>query len=244
VVFRRRAVILRARSFRFPAVPFGLFGLCGLTALLGLCTWQVAAGGPLCSLDGRLDRAVAGSPAFPSAAAGLLADLGDTVVALPVLVAAIGYAAWLGRRRGVPRWWLPPLAAALAMAAVPALVVPLKSLLDRPAPPGPLAGESGFYPSGHAATAAVCYGGASLLLLPHLQRRGGMLLAVVALLNVAVGAGLVRRGYHWPLDVVGSWCLSGCLLWLSDRTSRASAGGARSSPRPPPDSAGPSHTCP
>ena len=29
--------------------------------------------------------------------------------------------------------------------------------------------------------------------------------------------GLVRRGYHWPLDVVASWCLCAVLLsslWL------------------------------
>ncbi|MFE6778001.1 phosphatase PAP2 family protein [Streptomyces sp. NPDC057676] len=38
--------------------------------------------------------------------------------------------------------------------------------------------------------------------------------AVVALvgLNAGVGWGLVRRGYHWPLDVLGSWCLSVLLL--------------------------------
>ncbi|WP_246096840.1 phosphatase PAP2 family protein [Streptomyces botrytidirepellens] len=53
-----------------------------------------------------------------------------------------------------------------------------------------------------------------MLLLPLLRGRPRWwLIGAVVLLNLAVGAGLVRRAYHWPLDVVGSWCLCGCLLW-------------------------------
>ncbi|MGW8689075.1 phosphatase PAP2 family protein, partial [[Kitasatospora] papulosa] len=32
------------------------------------------------------------------------------------------------------------------------------------------------------------------------------------LLTAATSAGLVLHGYHWPLDVVAGWCLSGVLL--------------------------------
>ncbi|WP_063728355.1 phosphatase PAP2 family protein [Streptomyces sp. RTd22] len=183
-----------------------------LLAVFALCAWQVAAHGPLRTFDERLGRAIAGSP-FPSPAAEFSADLGNTAVALPVLGVALACTAW--RTRGaVRRWWPGPLAAALAMAAVPALVAPLKALLDRPGPPGPLAGETGFFPSGHAATAAVAYGAAAVLLLPLVRARlRGWLIGAVVLLNLAVGVGLVRRAYHWPLDVVGSWCLCGCLLW-------------------------------
>lgn len=188
-----------------------------LAALFALCTWQVAAHGPLRSLDERLARALTASSGlgptlFPSPAAEFFADLGNMAVALPVLVAVLGRVAWRERRAGAARWWLPPLAAAAAMAAVPALVAPAKALVDRP---GPLADGSGFYPSGHAATAAVAYGAALLLLRPCLRRLPlrRALIGAVALVNLAVGVGLVRRGYHWPLDVAGSWCLSGCLLW-------------------------------
>ncbi|MFK4183277.1 phosphatase PAP2 family protein [Streptomyces sparsogenes] len=200
--------------------------------LFALCTWQVAAHGPLRSLDERLGRALTapsgpGATLLPSPAAEFFADLGNMTVALPVLAAVLGWVAWRerGAGAGAARRWLPPLAAALAMAAVPALVAPAKALTDRPGPPGPLADGSGFYPSGHAATAAVAYGAALLLLRPYPRRRAlhRVLVAVAALLNLAVGAGLVRRGYHWPLDVVGSWCVSGCLLgalWLVLRRTR------------------------
>ncbi|MFI0779087.1 phosphatase PAP2 family protein [Streptomyces sp. NPDC021212] len=182
-----------------------------LLAVFALCAWQVAAHGPLRTFDERLGRAIAGSP-FPDSLAEFFADLGNTAVALPVLCVALAFAAW--RTPTAARRWPGPLAAALAMAAVPALIAPLKALLDRPGPPGPLAGETGFFPSGHAATAAVAYGAAAVLLLPLLRGRlRGWLIGAVVLLNLAVGAGLVRRAYHWPLDVVGSWCLCGCLLW-------------------------------
>ncbi|MET7935767.1 phosphatase PAP2 family protein [Streptomyces sp. NPDC005322] len=194
-----------------------------LLALFALCAWQIAVGGPLRALDVRLDRALAGS-ALPSPVAESFADLGNTAVALPVLVAALACGVWRARRAGTARWWPAPLAAAVAMAAVPALIVPLKDLIDRPGPPGPLADQSGFFPSGHAATAAVAYGAAVLLLAPVLgqrwQRLRRPLLVAVVLLNLCVGAGLVRRGYHWPLDVIASWCLSGCLLWTVGRVSR------------------------
>nr|MYU47647.1 phosphoesterase [Streptomyces sp. SID7803] len=34
------------------------------------------------------------------------------------------------------------------------------------------------------------------------------------LLTATTGIGLVLRGYHWPLDVLGSWFLCGLLLLL------------------------------
>ncbi|WP_413806900.1 phosphatase PAP2 family protein [Streptomyces sp. OE57] len=196
--------------------------------MLALCTWQIAAHGPLRTDDERLGRTIAGSP-LPSPVAEFLADLGNTAVAVPVLAVALGWAAWCARRAEEPRWWLPPLAAAVAMAAVPALVVPFKALIDRPGPPGPLADETGFFPSGHAATAAVAYGAAALLLHPLLRPRlRRPLLVAVAVLNLAVAAGLVRRGYHWPLDTTASWCLSGLLLWTVLRVSRLSHNGQSS----------------
>ncbi|MEU3853059.1 phosphatase PAP2 family protein [Streptomyces sp. NPDC029554] len=190
--------------------PGPLVPLLGLPALLfALITWQVVADGPLLRLDERFSRVLL----VPDRFSELLSDLGDVAVAVPVLAVALGYVAVRGRRDGTGRWWLPVAAAALLMALVPALVVPLKELTDRPGPPVVPPG-TGYYPSGHTATAAVAYGGATLLLLPWLRtalaRR--VLIAVCAALVLGASYGLVRRGYHWPLDVAGSWCLCAVLL--------------------------------
>lgn len=171
----------------------------GLTALFALTTWQIAADGPLRRLDERTGRALVGHG--PEWLTELLADLGNTQVALPVLGCAIVWSLLRGERRA-------PLAAALAMAAVPLLVVPLKNGIARP---GPLTDATGYYPSGHAATAAVAYGAAALLASPYVRRAWMMPVAAV-LMTVATGIGLVLRGYHWPLDVAGSWWLCGVLL--------------------------------
>ncbi|MGI5357767.1 phosphatase PAP2 family protein [Streptomyces sp. CA-252508] len=172
-----------------PPVP-GRPALLPLLALLlfGAVTWQVVAHGPLARLDERAGRALAGRG--PQAVAEFCADLGNLQVALPVLAVAMAYATWRGRR-------VQALYAGLAMALVPAVVVPLKLLVDRA---GPFTTETGWYPSGHTATALVAYGGAALLV----HRR---LLPVAVLLTVATGIGLVLRGYHWPLDVVAGACL-------------------------------------
>nr|WP_078970328.1 phosphatase PAP2 family protein [Streptomyces natalensis] len=204
--------------------PFLVGTLCALA--FAVISGQVAGAGPLRAADERVGSALAGS-AIPRGLAEFFADLGNTAVALPVVLVVAGWAAWRvgrGRRRpsrdaeagGPVRWWLPPLAAALTLAALPALVVPLKLWFARPGPPQMGAdAHEGFYPSGHGATAAVAYGLAALLVIRAGagRRRGrGLLVAAAVLLNAGVGLGLVRRGYHWPLDVLGSWCLAGVLL--------------------------------
>ncbi|MGC9536651.1 phosphatase PAP2 family protein [Streptomyces sp. UG1] len=198
-----------------PGWPTSLSLLLGLPALLfTLITWQVVADGPLADLDEAAGRALI----HPGRVSEFLADLGNVPVAVPALAVALTYVTWRHRRIGTHHWWLPATAAAALMALVPALIVPLKELTDRPGTPV-VPPATGYYPSGHTATAAIAYGAATLLLLPWLSsapaRRA--LLAVCAAVNLGVGFGLVRRGYHWPLDVVGSWCLCTVLLvglWL------------------------------
>ncbi|MFJ3897779.1 MULTISPECIES: phosphatase PAP2 family protein [unclassified Streptomyces] len=194
-----------------PGWPTSFFWLLlALPALLfAVITWQVAADGPLLDLDARLSRALV----HPDRVSELLADLGNIQVAVPVLVVVLAYIGLRGRASGMDRWWRPPLAAAVLMALVPAIVVPLKELIARGGTPAVPPG-TGYYPSGHTATAMIAYGSATLLLLPWLRtvaaRRG---LVVACALSVAcVSFGLVRRGYHWPLDVVASWCLGTVLL--------------------------------
>ena len=164
----------------------------------------------------------------------LLADLGNATVAVPVLAVVLGYVARRARRAGRDRWWLPSVAAAVLMAAVPVLIVPMKELIARPGPPvmGP---GTGFYPSGHTATATIAYGAATLVLLPWLRGAHARLALVAGclVLNLAVAFGLIMRGFHWPLDVVASWCLCAMLLlslrMLLSRSSRRSSSGTPSS---------------
>lgn len=285
-------------SRRFPPLAAALQSALLFAAL----TWQVAEHGPLRTLDERLGRTLAAAGDIPSGLAEFFADLGNTVVALPVLLAVMVWTGWRGRQRwqqwqqwqrecegeqrgaeaadgpAPVRWWLPPLAAGLALAAVPALVVPLKLWLARPGPPQMADGaHDGFYPSGHGATAAVAYGVAALLLTRGRMRgqmrmrigncnsnssssnsnnngaRSGApaaavtvaLTASAALLNTGVGIGLVRRGYHWPLDILGSWCLAGVLLavWCAV-CDRWSGDGGRAVRQEACDGAGPDRTCP
>ncbi|WP_309505827.1 phosphatase PAP2 family protein [Streptomyces pyxinae] len=171
-------------------------------ALFAVITWQVMTHGPAARLDERVSAALAGRG--PSWLTELGADLGSVPVALPVLAAALVHAVRRGRRRAA-------LYAALAMALVPALVVPLKALTARP---GPLTDAIGYFPSGHTMTALVAYGCAAALT----HRR---LLPVAALLTAATGACLVLRGYHWPLDVLGSLCLGTAVLVVAARPPAA-----------------------
>ncbi|MFD9395034.1 phosphatase PAP2 family protein [Streptomyces sp. NPDC060000] len=215
-----------------PSRPNRAFlGLLPPALLFALITWQVAADGPLLRLDERLS----GDLVRPGRSSELLADLGEVQVAVPVLVLVAGYVAWRARAAGEARWWTPSLAALGLMLLVPLIVVPLKEWTDRPGTPA-VPPATGYYPSGHTATAAVAYGSAVLILLPWLRSALARRLAVAmsALLVLAVSFGLVRRGYHWPLDVVASWCLCSVLLgafWLSPaRSGRGTAAGPGSGP--------------
>ncbi|UJA10783.1 PAP2 superfamily protein [Streptomyces collinus] len=199
-------------------------------ALFALITWQVVADGPLLRVDERLSRALLHPDRFSAG----LSDLGNVEVAVPVLVVALVWSAWRGRAAGAALWWLPPLAAAVLMALVPAVVVPLKEWTARAGTPVVPPGV-GYFPSGHTATAAMAYGSATLLLLPWLRSPAARraLVGLCAALVLGVSFGLVRRGWHWPLDVVASWCLSTVLLTtlslVLSRSRRRSSSGTPSS---------------
>lgn len=198
-----------------PAIPLLTAAVCGLLFLL--ITWQVLASGPLLVPDHALSRTLVRT--VPDPVTERLSDLGGIFVAVPVLVLAMAYAARRGR---APAAW----AAGLAMALVPALVVPLKLWTARPGPLEPWA--AGYFPSGHTATAAVAYLGAALLVRPYTRRAWPTAAALV--LTGATAFGLVLRGWHWPLDVLASLLMCAPLLlgvrWVSrrPRSTRRSSG--------------------
>ncbi|MGW6705790.1 phosphatase PAP2 family protein [Streptomyces sp. NPDC054956] len=149
--------------------------------------------------DDRLSRALLRTA--PDGFTQRLSDFGNIPVAVPVLLLAIVYAVQRGNRPGAA-------AAALAMAAVPALIVPLKEWTGRPGPLEPWA--TGYYPSGHTATSYVAYTASALLVTPYLRRDWPHALA--AAVTALTAAGLIVRGYHWPLDVLASLLLFTPLL--------------------------------
>ncbi|MFD8142777.1 phosphatase PAP2 family protein [Streptomyces sp. NPDC059708] len=194
-------------------LPLLLTALCAV--LFSLITWQVLVGGQLLAPDRALSRALVRT--VPDSVTERLADLGNVQVAVPVLVVAMAYAARRGRR-------LAALAAGAAMALVPALIVPLKEWTARPGPLEPWA--AGYFPSGHTATALTAYTAAALLVAPHTRRRWP--LPAAAVLTALTAAGLVLRGFHWPLDVLASLLLCTPLLlgvrWAVSRSTRRSSG--------------------
>ncbi|MFF2045967.1 phosphatase PAP2 family protein [Kitasatospora sp. NPDC058170] len=192
-----------------------------LAAVLVPVSWQVAVDGPLLALDRWARHAVReGRHELHSSLLNhlgeALSDLGGSVPAIPVLLAAGALAAWRSYRAGVRRWWSPVAVAVLTAGLIPLLVVPAKAWFARPGPLGvPLAPDQwGWYPSGHTATATLSYGVAALLVGRTLGARARWRLdAGAALLAAGVGLGLVWSDYHWLLDVVASWCVGGLVLW-------------------------------
>ncbi|MFF0219206.1 phosphatase PAP2 family protein [Streptomyces vinaceus] len=175
--------------------------------------------GPLLAPDERLSRALVRT--VPDSVTERLSDLGNVPVAVPVLVLAMAYSV----RRS--RAWAPALTAGLAMALVPAVVVPLKEWTARPGPLEPWA--AGYFPSGHTATSAVAYIGAALLVSPYARRPWPMALAL--LLTAATATGLILRGWHWPVDVLAS-CFLCTLLLVPVAHAVRRAAGPRTRPGP------------
>jgi undecaprenyl-diphosphatase len=243
-----RTLLLRASSFLLAHALTLLALAAGFgVALFAVLTWQVSAGGALVARDGRVLRwflrEAAAHPGLDTTA-HYLCKLGNVQVAVPVLLAAVVGTGWAGRAAGLPRWWLPPAAAALAMAAVPLVVTVVKDAVHRPAPGGTVPDPSGYgwFPSGHTATSAVAFGAAALLVLPWLAHRPARwaVRAGTPLLLLAVGLALVWCDYHWPLDVLASWSLTLTLLSgvaaARAVAARAATAAPGSAPGSPPDS--------
>ncbi|MBC3844141.1 phosphatase PAP2 family protein [Streptacidiphilus sp. 4-A2] len=187
-----------------------------------MLTEQVVTRGPLLAVDRWVRREtlhlVAENP-FPwlNTLAEWWTDLGSSGIAVAVLVLAT-VAATLRARS-----WQPVAAATAAGIALFATVIPGKILIGRPGPEGqPVGpGEWGWFPSGHTSTATVCLGTAAWLLAlgcasARLRRA---LYTATAVLCTGVGICLIWRDYHWLLDVLAGWSLSGVILWSLVRWS-------------------------
>ncbi len=189
-----------------------------LLVVLAVTTEQVVTKGPLLHLDtwirDHVLTLVAENP-YPilDRLAEHWSDMGDTKAAAPALIlATLTAAAWT-------RSWKPLLSALIAGTALFSTVIPGKIIIGRPGPLGaPVApGQWGWFPSGHTSTAGICYGTAAWLLgicfLSTRARLRRTLYAATAAFCTGVGVCLIWRDYHWFLDVIAGWCLTGLTLW-------------------------------
>jgi undecaprenyl-diphosphatase len=96
------------------------------------------------------------------------------------------------------------------------LLVELQKLLiaaPRPPASGFLApAESLGFPSAHAANSMITFLGIALL-VPVVQRRRNLAIAIGFGLAVLVGLSRLVLGVHWPSDVIGGWAFA--LFWVA-----------------------------
>lgn len=142
------------------------------------------------------------------AAAGLL-----LVQRLPLTAAAVAAACWTGGR-------VVDLAKDAFARARPDLVEHLVPVTHA------------SFPSGHAASSAICYLTlAALASQVTRDRTARRYLAAVAILLVgAIGSSRVYLGVHWPSDVLAGWCfgtLWASSWWLATARARVRMGGER-----------------
>ena len=214
------------RTWRRPAwlVTGGLL-------ILALLTVNVLAGGPLVGVDRRIRAAVQAQADSATwawvgdswhAPARLLAELGNSQIAVPVLALSALFVAL--RHRSLR----PLLAAAAGVALLLVTVIPAKILIARPGPGQPpvVPGHRGVFPSGHTTTAGVCFALAVLLLAPDLPARTRRAaVAVMAALCFLIGGALVWCDFHWFTDVVAGWALTALIVMAALRLARPRSAG-------------------
>lgn len=126
--------------------------------------------------------------------------LGAPVVTVPLrLIVTAGLV--LSRR------WLQLGAWVGAIVTSELCIGPLKAVLDRPRPPGPLIEtSSAAFPSGHAIASSVTAIGLVVVLHPPVRKRNRWT-AVAAVVAIVVALSRTVLSAHWLTDVVGGGLL-------------------------------------
>ena len=111
----------------------------------------------------------------------------------------------------VRRRWLQLAAFTLAVVSSEALIGTMKTLYERPRPPGSIIGTSSWaFPSGHAVAGAVTAVGIVVVLLPPGPRRWRWEL-YAALFAVLMALSRTYLSAHWLSDVIGGGLLGATL---------------------------------
>jgi membrane-associated phospholipid phosphatase len=197
LVLREEHPLLSNRRRDVPIAVFLVLATALLFVLVGLDSTR----GWVQRIDDRaLTQVVPNRTGPVTVAAKALNVLGGLAV---MLVARILVAAYLAFRR---RWW-HLVAFLAAVVATEALVGPLKSVYDRPRPPGSLVGTSGAsFPSGHAVAASVTVVAIVLALFPAGPHRSWWGIAA-ALFSFVMAISRAYLAAHWLSDAVAGTLL-------------------------------------
>ncbi|GAA4986745.1 phosphatase PAP2 family protein [Kitasatospora paranensis] len=173
-------------------------------------------------------------PAWAVRVAGVVTDLGTGVP--PYLAAVAAGILTLRRSPRTDRRLVALCAPVLVLAVGQLLRNGLMRGFARPRPPMAdwvAASPSGYsYPSGHAFTSAAAAGLLGWALMRGVRRSVALPLTLaLGVAAVAVGLTRIYLGVHWPLDVLGGWCLAAAWLGL---TLPLLAVGVRPRPAAPP----------
>lgn len=183
----------------------------GCAVVFVLLTVDVVVGGPASGVDVWMEHRVGAHRSALVAAVSGAGGLGVSAGVLAVLMLVSMHLTWR----------LRPLLVAVGNAAAMAVIVLLvKTVIGRPGPvfvDSP-AGYAGFFPSGHTATAGVCFGTATYLWWRMRRHRRGdpatVGTTVGMVVALAVGVASVAGGYHWFSDALASVALTGVVLPL------------------------------
>ena len=189
-------------------------------AALVAVTEQVLTSGPLTAIDRDVAQWLhSQGPGDP-----FILTVAEVIsrIATPQLSVAgsLVVAGAMSKRAGT---WQPLQRMTAAVVLLAATVLGMKTLIDRPGPPGQ--GATGYFPSGHTTTAVVCSG--TLLLLAHELWPGLRRLDLrrfVVLWALLVGWAMTWHNYHWLTDVLAAWLLGALLLIILARGAAAGTG--------------------
>lgn len=133
-------------------------------------------------------------------AAEAVSFLGAPLVMVPLRLLVTAGLLWHRR-------WLQLGAWLGAIVTSELCIGPLKALLERPRPPGPLIEtSSASFPSGHAIAASVTAIGLVVVLHPPVRERYRWT-AVAAVFAILVALSRTALSAHWLTDVIGGGCL-------------------------------------